>query len=209
CARLCWPTRWRRGLGRPAWPRCGPRTTVTSAGFGPAPAPRGRSASMRPNVVLIGFMGTGKTAIGEATAARLGYAFVDTDALIETRAGRSISQIFADGGEQAFRRLETQVVAAVAAQEGSVIATGGGGPLGEENMRHLRRNGLIVALHASPEAILSRLGDGADRPLLGADPEGSVRRLLKEREAVYGAADLAIETSSLPVEAAADRIVAF
>jgi shikimate kinase / 3-dehydroquinate synthase len=167
------------------------------------------ATSVRPNIVLIGFMGTGKTAIGEAAAARLGYSFVDTDALIETQAGRSISQIFADDGEPAFRRLETQVVEAIAAQGGSVIATGGGVPLREENMRHLRRNGLIVALHATPEAILARLEDGADRPLLGVDPEGSVRRLLKEREAVYRAADLAIETSSLPVEVAADRIVAF
>src|SRR5262249_3630627 len=187
CARLCWPTRWWRSLGRTAWTRCRPRTTVTSAGFGPAPAPRGRSASMRPNVVLIGFMGTGKTAIGEATAARLGDAFVDTDAVIEAQAGRSIARIFADDGEPAFRRLETQVVAAVAARDGSVIATGGGVPLSEENMRHLRRNGLIVALHAEPEAILARTGDGRARPLLGADPAGNVRRLLKEREAVYRA----------------------
>jgi 3-dehydroquinate synthase len=153
-------------------------------------------------------MGTGKTAIGEAAAARLGYSFVDTDAVIEAQAGRSISRIFAEDGEAAFRRLETQVVATVAAQGGSVIATGGGVPLSEENMRHLRRNGLIVALHAKPEAILARLGGGVDRPLLGDDPKGSVRRLLKEREAVYRAADLVIETSSLPVEAAADRVVA-
>ena len=164
---------------------------------------------MRPNVVLIGFMGTGKTAIGEAAAARLGYAFVDTDAVIEERARRTISRIFAEDGEPAFRRLETQVVAAVAAQGGSVIATGGGVPPSQENMRQLRRNGLIVALHAEPKAILARLGDGVDRPLLGADPEGSVRRLLQERAAVYGAADLVIETSSLSVKAAADRVVAF
>jgi 3-dehydroquinate synthase len=164
---------------------------------------------MRPNVVLIGFMGTGKTAIGEAAAERLGYAFVDTDAAIEAQAGRSIARIFADEGEPAFRRLETQVVAAVAARDGSVIATGGGVPLSEENMRRLRRNGVIVALHANPEAILARLGDGLARPLLGADPAGSVRRLLKEREAAYRAADLVIETSSLPVAAAADRVVAF
>src|SRR5262249_8936016 len=107
---------------------------------------------MRPNVVLIGFMGTGKTAIGEAAAARLGYAFVDTDAVIEEGAGRSISRIFAEDGEPAFRRLEMQVVAAVAAEGGRVIATGGGVPLSQENMRQLRRNGLIVALHAGPEA---------------------------------------------------------
>ncbi len=164
---------------------------------------------MRPNVVLIGFMGTGKTAIGEAAAARLGYSFVDTDAVIEAQAGRPIARIFADDGEPAFRRLETEVVAAVAARGGSVIATGGGVPLSEENMRHLRRNGVIVALHAKPEAILARLGDGLARPLLGADPAGNVRRLLEEREAVYRAADLVIETTSLPVTAAADRVVAF
>ncbi len=161
------------------------------------------------NIVLIGFMGTGKTAVGEIVASRLGRPFLDTDALIEAQAGRAIPQIFAVDGEAAFRRLEAGVVAAAAAPGGSVIATGGGVALSWENMDRLRRNGVIIALQADPKAILTRVGGGSDRPLLGDDPEGNVRRLLGEREPFYRAADLVVETSSLSVEAVADRVLAF
>ena len=171
--------------------------------------PRGLGASVRPNIVLIGFMGTGKTAVGEVVASRLGRPFLDTDALIEGLAGRSIPRIFAEDGEAAFRRLEAQAVAAASARGGSVIATGGGVVLSDENMNRLRQNGLIVALLADPQSILARVGGGGDRPLLGADPEGSVRRLLNERAPLYRAADLIVETSTLSVDAVADRVMAF
>ncbi len=162
-----------------------------------------------PNVVLIGFMGTGKTAVGQLVASRLGRPFVDSDVLIEERAGRPIARIFAEDGEEAFRRLESEVIADVSAREGAVVATGGGVVLRAENMARLRRRGLIVALLADPGAILARVGGGDDRPLLGPDPEGSVRRLIEERDPLYHYADLAIDTSELPLEDVAARVVAF
>jgi 3-dehydroquinate synthase len=167
------------------------------------------NASARPNIVLIGFMGTGKTAVGQLVATRLGRPFLDTDTLIEGLAGRSIPKIFAEDGEAAFRRLEARAVAEATARGGSVIATGGGVVLSRENRERLRQNGLIVALNADPQSILARVGGGGDRPLLGDDPEGSVRRLLNERAPLYQAADLVVETSRLSVAGVADRVVAF
>jgi len=166
-------------------------------------------AAARPNVVLIGFMGTGKTAVGRMIAARLGCPFIDTDTLIEERAGRSIPRIFTDEGEEAFRRLEAGVVAEVGERDGVVIATGGGVVLRPENMANLRRAGVIVALNAEPAAILARVGEGAGRPLLGEDPEARVRRLLAERTPLYRDADLVVDTSALSLEEVAERGLAF
>ena len=116
--------------------------------------------SVRHNVVLIGFMGTGKTAVGRALAARLGLAFVDTDAVVEERDGRPVARIFAEDGEERFRRLESEAVASAGDRDGTVIATGGGVVLRPENMARLRRHGMVVALRAAPEAIVARVGDG-------------------------------------------------
>jgi shikimate kinase/3-dehydroquinate synthase len=160
------------------------------------------------SVILIGFMCTGKTAVGRAVAARLGRPFVDTDVLIETRAGRPIPRIFAEDGEEAFRRLEAQAVADAADQSGAIIATGGGVVLSHANMDRLRRTGIVVALRADPKAILARVGGGGDRPLLGDDPEEGIRRLLDERSTLYAQADFTVETSALPLEAVVDRVAA-
>lgn len=164
---------------------------------------------MRPNVVLIGFMGTGKTAVGREVARHLACPFVDTDVLIEERTGRPISQIFREDGEEAFRRLEAASVRAASEGEGVVIATGGGVVLRKENMDHLRRNGLIIALRADLTAIRARVGSGADRPLLGPDPEAAIRTLLTEREALYGDADLTVDTTALSLEEIVARVVTF
>jgi shikimate kinase/3-dehydroquinate synthase len=161
------------------------------------------------NVVLIGFMGTGKTAVGRCIAERRGRLFVDTDTIIEAREGRTIARIFAEDGEPAFRRLEAAAVAEAGASHGAVIATGGGVPLRPDNMRHLRRHGVIISLTASPRAILARVGGGTDRPLLGADPEAAVRRLLAERDAAYSDADLVVDTSDCSTDEVADRVLAF
>lgn len=166
------------------------------------------SGRVQPNIVLIGFMGTGKTTVGRRVAAHLGRPFIDTDALIEARAGRPILRIFAEDGEEAFRRLESEVVAEASAQAGVVIATGGGVVLRPENMARLRRSGVIVALRADPRAILARVGAGRGRPLLGPDPEARVRHLLEQRDALYRAADLTVETTSLSVDEAASRVIA-
>jgi 3-dehydroquinate synthase len=162
-----------------------------------------------PNVVLIGFMGTGKTAVGRMVASRLGRPFIDTDRLIEERARRPIARIFAEEGEEAFRRLESEVVAEVSAREGAVLATGGGVVLRPENMARLRDHGVIVALRADPRAILGRVGSGEDRPLLGTDRESSIRRLLEERSRAYSHADLTIDTSTLPIDEVVARVLAF
>lgn len=181
----------------------------------PAATPRARagtsnaSSGLPPNIVLIGFMGTGKTAVARCLASRLGRRFVDTDAMIEARCGRTIARIFADDGEAAFRGLEAAAVAEAGAMGGAVIATGGGVPLRAQNMRHLRRRGVIVALTASPRAILARVGAAGDRPLLGADPEAAVRRLLAERGAAYRDADLVIDTSGASAEEVADMVLTF
>ena len=179
--------------------------------MGQARSPRayGVTARVPPNIVLIGFMATGKTSVGRIVAARLGRPFVDTDALIEAQEGRSVPSIFAEDGEAAFRRLEAEAVVRAAAPGGSVIATGGGVVLSRENMDRLRRHGLIIALWADPKAILARVGRGGDRPLLGDDPERRVHRLLEERSEFYRKADFIVETSALSADAVADRVIGF
>lgn len=164
---------------------------------------------MGPSIVLIGFMGTGKTAVGQRLAARLGRPFIDTDALVEARAGRPIARIFQEDGEEAFRRLEAHAVAEACTQPGAVIATGGGVVLRPENMRRLRQAGVVVALRADPDAILARVGAGEDRPLLSADPATRMRDLLAERDALYRQCDLSVDTTSLSVEEVSDAILAF
>jgi shikimate kinase/3-dehydroquinate synthase len=141
-----------------------------------------------PNIVLTGFMGTGKTTAGRLLAERLGRPFVDTDQLIEQRTGRSIPTIFAEQGEPYFRALERVVAQALAGQTGLVIATGGRLLLDSENAAVLGRNSLIFCLTAEPEEILARLESELDRrPLLAsADPAGRVRSLLQERADRYG-----------------------
>lgn len=159
---------------------------------------------MRP-IMLTGFMGTGKSEVGRRLAQRLGRAFVDTDHLIEERAGKRVAAIFAEDGEPAFRALERAAVAEAAGRGGAVVAVGGGAVLDPENVRRLRASGILVHLTARPEVVLARVGDGGTRPLLAHDPEGAVRKLLAERGPAYAAAaDLTVDTS----DRAADEIVA-
>ena len=141
----------------------------------------------RPNIVLTGFMGTGKTTVGRLLAQRLGYAFVDTDELIVARAGRPVAEIFREEGQAAFRRWEAWVAQELAGSEATVIATGGRLMLDEDNAAALSRNARVVCLTAAPEEILARLAGDERRPLLDvADPAGRVRELLQARAAAYG-----------------------
>ncbi len=138
------------------------------------------------NVILTGFMGTGKTAVGQLLAARLGRPWVDTDALIEHRHG-PIARIFAERGEEAFRGCEAAVARELADQSGLVISTGGRLMLDPENARALGR-GRVYCLDASADEILRRLASeaNAERPLLaGPDPAERIRSLLIERAAGY------------------------
>ncbi len=160
------------------------------------------------NLALIGFMATGKTTVGRELARRLGWPFVDTDELVERRAGRPIPEIFAQDGEAAFRALEREAVREAARLRPAVIACGGGVPLDPRNVRELRRTCRLVLLEADLETVLARVGSAADRPLLNGDPEGQARRLLVERTPRYReVADLVVDTSRLGVAAAAQRIL--
>jgi shikimate kinase/3-dehydroquinate synthase len=160
------------------------------------------------NLILTGFMGTGKTAAGREIARRLGRPFVDMDAEIEARTGRSVSEIFAGEGEVTFRRLEAALCRELAGRQGLVVATGGGALLPADNREILAASGPVVCLQASPDEILRRLEGSAERPLLAADAAQEIVRLLAQRAAAYGAVPLQVDTTGLSVEEAADRILA-
>jgi shikimate kinase len=161
------------------------------------------------NIVLTGFMGTGKTAVGRVLASRLGWLFFDTDEMIEKQTGHSIADLFAKGGEAAFRDLEAQTVGLVALLDKAVIATGGGVPLRPSNMEELERKGRVFLLTASPDTILRRLQfDSLPRPLLaGSSPRERVEALLRERAVSYGRCREKINTDGLTEEQVADAIM--
>jgi shikimate kinase len=145
------------------------------------------------NVALIGFMGCGKSTVGQALARRLDFEFVDTDRLIEAQAGRTIPEIFAQEGEAAFRARERAVVESLAARERLVIATGGGVGAQPGLLEGLKRHALVVWLWASPETLWERCRQQTHRPLLQVpDPLARIRELLAAREPVYRRADLLI-----------------
>jgi len=160
-------------------------------------------------IVLIGFMGSGKSKVGEALARKLGWDFIDTDKLVVEKGGASIPEIFRTRGEAAFRDLERQVVTEVAKKNRLVIATGGGIPLNPKNMDDLSRDGLVIWLQVSPEKVLQRAGDISTRPLIDPqDPIGSIAKRLKDRIPFYSQAPICINTDTLTVSQVADKILA-
>jgi shikimate kinase len=167
------------------------------------------SASTGRNLVLIGFMGSGKSSVGRELARRWGYRFTDTDALIRHKYDLSIPDIFAKHGEVFFREAEYQALVRLQGINSTVIATGGGIVIQPRNLPLLRTLGPVVWLSADQTTIIDRVGQSSHRPMLNqADPEESVTRLLAERAPLYRqAADLQIETSGLTHREVADRIV--
>ncbi|MCD6291425.1 MAG: 3-dehydroquinate synthase [Anaerolineae bacterium] len=161
------------------------------------------------NIILTGFMGTGKTTIGQLIARRLRRKFVDMDAIIEERTGMSIPQIFREQGEEAFRRLESELCRELAAQSGLVIATGGGALINAENRAALGATGDIICLRASVDAIMARVGTSMDRPKLdGTDRRARIEALLDERAAAYDAIQIQLDTSDVTPEEAVERALA-
>jgi len=156
----------------------------------------------------VGFMGTGKTVVGNAAARALDFAYVDTDDLIEQKAGKPITRIFAEDGEPHFRDLETEVIRSLVSLDRHVIATGGGCVQRDENWEAMRRAGLVVCLAARPEAIFERTRHETHRPLLQTpDPMARIRELLDRRAPFYARADHSIDTSDLkPYEVVAQLL---
>jgi len=160
------------------------------------------------NVFLVGFMGAGKTTVGRLLAEKTGYEYLDADEVIEKNAGKSITQIFADHGEDYFRDLETQSLKSLAAQQNHVIATGGGVVMREENWQAMKSGGVTVYLKAPIEIIWERIKHSTTRPLLQVDnPLETARELLGRRESMYQKADLIVDTEHLSVEGAADELL--
>ncbi|HET7275741.1 MAG TPA: shikimate kinase [Longimicrobiaceae bacterium] len=161
-------------------------------------------------VVLVGFMGSGKTSVGAELALRLGWPHLDTDEIIERAERRKISDIFQNSGEQYFRTLEARATGALAAQKEVLISTGGGWMMDPRLPAMLRPAATLVWLEVSAEQALHRLGgtEARDcRPLLASpDPEATVRRMLAEREPIYRTADHAISTDGLSVADVATEI---
>ncbi len=160
------------------------------------------------NITLIGFMGTGKTTVGKRLARRLGWEFMDLDALIEARTGHSIADIFTQHGEPVFRRLEQRWVRRVARGDRQVIATGGGAFLDPENRRLLKSGGPVICLTASAPVILQRVTPVlSKRPLLaGMPPLARIQQLLAQRAASYENADWTMDTSRLTPEQVVEQI---
>src|SRR5215212_5911778 len=160
------------------------------------------------NIALIGFMGTGKSSVGRLLASHLHFRFVDTDELIESRAGRSIAEIFAQAGEEVFRGIEKQVVSELARGQRTVISTGGGLAANADNMASLKEHALVVCLWASPEAIWERVHAQTHRPLLqGADPMVKIRELLAKRETFYRRADVLVNTEMRSIKEVAQHVL--
>lgn len=160
------------------------------------------------NIVLIGFMGTGKTSTGRLLAGRLNRPFIDADKKIEQETGLAISDIFQLYGEERFRQLEQEVIARVARYTNTVIATGGGVVLKQDNMVRLKNTGIIISLTASLEAILERTARRGVRPLLDCEDRAErVARLFQERASLYMKADYIIDTSCMSPQQVVEKVI--
>jgi shikimate kinase len=160
------------------------------------------------NIALIGFMGAGKTSVGRHAAEQLHFEYLDTDELIQSRAGRTITEIFSTDGEPAFRKMESDLVVELTARTKTVIATGGGLPVNPQNLINLKKYALVVCLWASPEKIWERVKNQTHRPLLhDPDPQKKIRDLLAAREPFYKQADVLLNTELRSVREVAQQVV--
>lgn len=163
----------------------------------------------RQNLVLVGFMGTGKSTIGRQVARKLGFQFLDMDHVIVEREGAPVAQLFAERGEQAFRDLESAALRSLGHLNRVVVSTGGGAVVREENRTVLRELGFVVGLTASEEVIYERVSRNQKRPLLQTeDPRATIRALLAARAGAYrAAAQVEVDTSALTPAQVVERIV--
>ena len=161
------------------------------------------------NIVLIGPMGSGKSAVGRTVAKKLGRRFIDTDRFIERKYGKTIPEIFEQDGEIKFRTLEKEVIKKVSQYIGIVIATGGGAIKDLENFKTLKSSGWIIALFAKPSTLFARIEGKRIRPLIEdkEDPLKTIEDILSERKNVYSQADFQINTENKGINEIADEII--
>ncbi|HOW34946.1 MAG TPA: shikimate kinase [Candidatus Omnitrophota bacterium] len=163
---------------------------------------------MKRNIVLVGFMGAGKTVVAQELSGILKWDLVSTDLLIEQKEGRPITQIFSDSGEPYFRKVESAIVRELSARQGLVIDCGGGVVLSDNNIIDLKKSGVIFYLSATPDVIYKRIKDQTHRPLLNVShPEAEIKKLLQAREPRYQKADHVIDTCAKTPRQVAEEIM--
>jgi shikimate kinase len=158
------------------------------------------------NIILVGFMGTGKSTVGKRLAKVLGWSFVDTDAEIGDVTGLNISEIFRRHGETRFRSEERLVVKRLKEREHCIIATGGGTVLDPQNWEDLSKTGVMITLYAPLDEIYERIGHRSDRPLLKGSRE-EVQKLWEERQPIYGKADWILDTTDKGIDEVVVEII--
>jgi shikimate kinase len=161
---------------------------------------------IKPNLILTGFMGAGKTTVGYILAGQLKMPFVDTDLVLTVRMEQTIPALFARRGEPAFRRLEATVCAQVAAKGGQVIATGGGAVVNPATRALLERSGLLVCLTADLDTLMARLDGSQDRPLAG--DRARMAALLAERQPIYSSLPCRVDTTGKTPGQVANEVIA-
>lgn len=160
------------------------------------------------NLILVGFMGSGKTSVGRRVAQRLGYSFLDTDQFIENEIGCTIAEIFSIQGEDYFRTLERRLAARLSKLQNTVIATGGGMMVQPGNLERLRKAGPIVFLNAEREDLMRRLERDTRRPMLKkGELEATVERLMAERLPVYKQSDIIVSTGGKSINRICGEII--
>ena len=175
---------------------------MASPGLAPQDLPIDRT------IVLIGMMGAGKTAVGRRLAKVLQWPFQDADEAIETAAGTTISNIFAEIGEASFRAKERQVIARLLSQKRQVLALGGGAFIDPDTRALVRARALSIWLRADLDTLVRRTGRPRKRPLLaGGDPRRKLAELLDQRTPIYAEADLVVDSSDVPIKTVVDRVV--
>jgi shikimate kinase len=163
---------------------------------------------MKKNIIITGFMGTGKTVVAIELARKLGMKFIDMDQLIEERQEMSIADIFVRYGEKYFREQENKLVKELSQKENMVIATGGGTFLNLDNTRILNQEGKIICLYANSQTIYNRLKKKNNRPLVkGKNVLNKINHLLEKRKRIYDSFDWKIDTSNLSIQEVVDKII--